>query len=99
MEGKIQQARRAAFEAWFTVAYTASKLSPRQTNCGILTDGYADPRVNLCWLGFNAALDSLEIKFPLEVKRAFHEYDLGYNEAVDSCRAAIESTNLGIKIK
>lgn len=50
---------REAFEEWFTATYTAHKLSPRQTNCGIITDGYADSRVDLCWRGWVASRAAL----------------------------------------
>lgn len=45
---------REAFEAWFTDTYTAHKLSPRLTNCGIISDGYSDSRVDLCYRGWQA---------------------------------------------
>lgn len=91
-----EEKRRELFEAWFTKTYTAHKLSPRQTNCGILTDGYADSRVDLCWKGFNAALDAVVIELPNEVS---HVTSIPFEEGRDAVLAAIESTGLGIKIK
>ena len=66
MTSKNMEARREAFERWFTETYTAHKLSPRMTNCGIVTDGYQDSRVDLCWRGFNAALDSICVELPFD---------------------------------
>lgn len=92
----VEEVRRELFEAWFTKNYTAHKLSHRQTNCGILTNGYADSRVDLCWQGFNAALDAVEIELP-------HERSLSASDDPWSVREwciwAIEQTGLGLKVK
>lgn len=60
---------REAFEEWFTATYTAHKLSPRQTNCGIITDGYADSRVDLCWRGWVASRAALSQQADPECER------------------------------
>ena len=94
---KIQQARRELFEEWTKSEH--GDLTRRQ-------DGeYFDDLTHGAWLGFNAALDCVVIDLPQEL----HAYpgqpqedrllDADRNHAIKQCRAAIESTNLGIKIK
>lgn len=70
---------REAFEEWFTATYTAHKLSPRQTNCGIITDGYADSRVDLCWRGWVASRAALSQQ--AEPAQAQDERDAVYRDA------------------
>jgi hypothetical protein len=86
----IEETRRGMFEAWFL------KHKPI-TGPDMLKEGSFVPE----WMfeGWCAALDAVVIELPSGVKRAFHEYDLGYNEALDRCESAIESTNLGLKIR
>lgn len=88
MADKIMDARRAKFEQWFTETYTAHKLSPRLTNCGIVTDGYSDSRVDLCWRGYNAALDSLCVELPFETHG-----NMAASEVIEAIHAA------GVKTK
>ena len=86
---KIQQARRELFEAWTKSEY--GNISRRQ-------DGeYFDDLTHGAWLGFNAALDSVEIELPAPEDGLVKSYGplLYLDEVVD----AIESTNLGIKVK
>ena len=84
MTDKIQQARRELFEAWATRQHGG--LSRRD-------DGeYFDDLTHGAWLGFNAALDSVEIELPDSNCEAQDNYML-------ACERAIESTNLGIKVK
>lgn len=97
MTDKIQQARRELFEAWTKSEH--GDLTLRQ-------DGeYFDDLTHGAWLGFNAALDCVVIELPAEIdefadddpgRRAF---SLFTNTALRGCRTAIESTNLGIKVK
>lgn len=91
MTDKIQQARRAAFEAWFEC------LNHRKPEIQYSIGGhyYADQRTEDAWLAFNAALDAVVIELPSDPN---HEF-IDRASAVDACRAAIESTNLGIKAK
>lgn len=96
MEDKIQQARRELFEAWTKSEH--GDLTRRQ-------DGeYFDDLTHGAWLGFNAALDLAVIELPGErTKRPgfMHETleDSAHNNCRDLCIDAIESTNLGIKVK
>ena len=86
MTDKIQQARRELFEAWTKIEHC--DLTRRQ-------DGeYFDDLTHGAWLGFNAALDLAVIELP-EYTEEVRQY--GYSAA--DVHAAIESTNLGIKVK
>lgn len=85
---KIQQARRAAFERWW--------LSEGLT-LNDPTYGRHTTTTQAAWMGFNAALDCVVIELP-EPHFEFEGDTCG--ELFDSeVRAAIESTNLGIKVK
>lgn len=50
------------------------------------------------WAAFNAALDAVVITLP-EWQQYDDDFTAGTAFAIDDCRAAIESTNLGLKIK
>jgi len=96
MTDKIQQARRAAFEVAL-----AQKNSQRQ---GSGFDALRPEEVRNMWWAFNAALDCVVIELPCErTKRPgfMHETleDSAHNNCRDLCADAIESTNLGIKVK
>lgn len=95
MSKSVEEVRRDAFEA----AYSKLDQQAAQHLLFVRDDGqYGYCTTRTAWGCFNAALDAVEIKLPLPVKRAFHEYDLGYNEALEDCRAAIEQTGLGLKV-
>ena len=91
MTDKIQQARRELFEAWTKSEH--GDLTRRQ-------DGeYFDDLTHGAWLGFNAALDCVVIELPDPCRQVTID-----DESIDiywpnEVRAAIESTNLGIKVK
>lgn len=102
MTDKIQQARRAAFEEWDTKTFGSADADHSIND----DDGrYSDGIVDQCWQAFNAALDCVVIELPSEL----HAYsgqpqderllDADRNHTIKLCRAAIESTNLGIKVK
>ena len=88
---KIQQCRRELFEAWAKSEY--GNISRRQ-------DGeYFDDLTHGAWLGFNAALDCVVVELPESCRQVTID-----DESIDiywpnEVRAAIESTNLGIKVK
>ena len=86
---KIQQARREIFEAWTKSEH--GNISRRQ-------DGeYFDDLTHGAWLGFNDALDCVLIELP-DPHFEFEGDTCG--ELFDSeVRDAIESTNMGIKVK
>ena len=83
MEDKIQQARRAAFEGW----WLSEGLTLNDPTYGRYTT-----TTQAAWMGFNAALDCVVIELPDSNCEAQDHYML-------ACERAIESTNLGIKVK
>lgn len=91
MTDKIQQARRELFEAWTKSEH--GDLTRRQ-------DGeYFDDLTHGAWLGFNAALDCVVLELPDPCRQVTFD-----DESIDiywpnEVRSAIESTNLGIKVK
>lgn len=85
MTDKIQQARRAAFEV------ALSLKNSQRAKSGF--DDLRPEEVRNMWWAFNAALDCVVIELPDAWKHPNPQsYEIG-------CRAAIESTNLGIKVK
>ena len=90
---KIQQARRELFEAWTKREH--GNISRRQ-------DGeYFDDLTHGAWLGFNAALDLAVIELPKCSASMFltSREAIAAQAGVIMCADAIESTNLGIKVK
>ena len=90
---KIQQARRELFEAWTKSEH--GNISRRQ-------DGeYFDDLTHGAWLGFNAALDLAVIELPTRIASMFvtSREAIAAQAGVIMCADAIESTNLGIKVK
>ena len=100
MTDKIQQARRAAFES-AVARYWDEHLAHFDRD----GDGYVFGDMHAAWWAFNTALDCVVIELPPEL----HAYtgqpqedrllDADRNHTIKQCRAAIESTNLGIKVK
>lgn len=87
MTDKIQQARRELFEAWTKIEH--GDLTRRQ-------DGeYFDDLTHGAWLGFNAALDCVEIMI---MPKAVAEQFSGEFVAAD-CRLAINVQGLGLRVK
>lgn len=115
MTDKIQQARRAAFEAkcpvpaWVTwnVGRADYYSNFRDSTRKRQAENYSAK-----WNGFNSALDAVEIELPkalempdeddcedYEVFEAYEALTCSANTMLSDCRRAIESTNLGIKVK
>lgn len=92
MSKSVEEVRRAAFEKWWVECENRKK--PETFNNG----DYCAPSVYNAWQAFNAALDAVEIQFPLRAHDGWHDYDQGYNQAHSDCRAAIEQTGLGLKV-
>lgn len=93
----VEETRRELFEAWAVREQESIKRHQ---------DGYFDYHTHGAWIGFNAALDAVEIELPSPISG--HNTDANgfvnpvaveYDECIDECRAAIESTSLGIKVK
>lgn len=93
MTDKIQQARRAAFEAAL-----AQKNSQRQES-GF--DALRPEEVRNMWWAFNAALDCVVIELPTCSASMFvtSREAIAAQAGAAMCADAIESTNLGIKVK
>ena len=85
MTDKIQQARRSAFEV------ALAQKNNQRAESGF--DALRPEEVRNMWWAFNAALDCVLIELPS------HTEHTGSSGAIAACRAAIESTNLGIKVK
>ena len=88
MTDKIQQTRRAVFEDYVVREHGNPALNKDGDYFCDITHG--------AWLGFNAALDCVVIELPHDVS---HVTCPPFEEGRDAVLAAIESTNLGIKIK
>lgn len=94
MTDKIQQARRAAFEA----AYLKQYFYPAE-RWSLVPEKYRTQHAEIAWWAFNAALDAVEIELPDPRRQVTID-----DESIDiywpnEVRTAIESTNLGIKVK
>lgn len=96
---KIKQARRAAFES--SVARDWDEHLAHFDRDG---DGYVFGDIQAAWWAFNAALDCVVIELPafpsmssLSPTGVLLDKERGV--AITECRAAIESTSLGIKVK
>ena len=94
---KIQQARRAAFES------SLETRNRQRAESGF--DALKPDEVRQMWWAFNAALDCVVIELPQELRAYSGQpqedrlLDVERNHTIKLCRAAIESTNLGIKVK
>ena len=85
MTKTVEEVRRAAFESVFP--RNGLTLDPDGLYSGEWASFY-----NAKWQGFNAALDAVEIQLPFS-----NDDDL--SDQIEECRAAIEQTGLGLKIK
>ena len=97
---KVRDARRGLF----IIALDNRQSDRDKAGLDALTRG----EVSQAWKAFNAALDAVEIVLPgltgmdqpftgtpiSEIRAHNH-----YNRAIAQCRSAIESTNLGLRIK
>lgn len=90
----IEQTRRELFEAQMVSSLIAEGYNLDGASCVIMRRGdgsYSSVRVSGAWQGFNAALDAVVIELP-------QEDDHGRITRTRAVRA-IESTNLGLKIR
>lgn len=100
MTDKIQQARRAAFELHMNANHPSISLRcyGEAQGCNGCND-YEDDMASAMYAAFNAALDCVVIELPVLGICAMTNENLGYQRGIRDSRAAIESTNLGIKVK
>lgn len=91
MTNKITEARRKLFED----EYSRLDQQAAEHLLFIRDDGqYGYHTTRVAWACFNAALDAVEIELPKEFDRRDVQ-GLDYDEVI----AAIESTNLGLRVK
>ena len=97
MTNKIQQARRAAFREIFANAPYEFCMARYAEDNTSWPGNYVAYHVECAWQAFNAALDCVVIELPAHEDGLVKSYGplLYLDEVVD----AIESTNLGIKVK
>jgi hypothetical protein len=98
MTSKITEARRALFEAFVAKTYGyASREEGHDNGVFELNElgQYIYISVGGYWRIWNAALDAVEIELPGDPNEEFCDR----RSAVEACRAAIESTNLGLRVK
>lgn len=93
----VENTRRELFEAWYKNEFPASELRV-QNLIGTYTKSHAD----LCWQAFDAALDSVVIELPGKIGEEhggdFYSASI-HDSVIAECQDAIETTNLGIKVK
>lgn len=90
MSKTVEEVRRAAFEA----AYLKQYLYPAE-RWSLVPEKYRTQHAEIAWCAFNAALDAVEIKLPEPHSTNGGDCVIDYDE----CRAAIEQTGLGIRVK
>lgn len=98
MTETVEQARRALFEAWICKCGRAVGFGTYIKN-GVIK--YSDPSTDIAWAAFNAALDAVEIELPAiafddDMNKSTW---IGIKSAISECRSAIQSLNLGLRIK
>ena len=105
---KVSETRRRMFEAWFLKNYSWFIENNR---CGYSLERFTTRPFQYIgtiphhdWRVFNAALDAVEIVLPRErkVRSGWQEAagaDMAFNDCLEYCVDAIESTNLGLRIK
>ena len=109
MTKSVEDVRRAAFEAIWPMPENCIRCG----NTYAATSYKAWQAVEFIhrWEGFNAALDAVEIHLPerdakgsgspdSEMGASLEQYEsVAYNFALEDCRAAIEQTGLGLRVK
>ena len=92
MSKSVEEGRRAAFEA----AYSKLDQQAAQHLLFVRDDGqYGYHTTRTAWACFNAALDAVEIQLPEPHSTNGGDCVVDYDE----CRAAIEQTGLGLRVK
>ena len=89
----VEQTRRALFES-LQGARADKSVWVRGYNSG----DYKNPVMQNRWVGFNAALDAVEIEMPKISDQPVADHYC-WSSCEEKCRSAINSTNLGLRIK
>lgn len=96
----IEEKRRELFEAW-----QGEKADKKRYRRGPCAGMYKNPAMQNGWKCFNAALDAVAIWLPGKFdpimtrgRSGMFAEDEARDQAIDDCRAAIESTGLGLKV-
>lgn len=91
---QVEQKRRELFEVW-------AEGRGLDLYCS-RTDMYEDAETLWAWSAWRAALDAVVIELP-SGRKIRHlpapDENESYNEALENCRDAIESTGLGLTVK
>jgi hypothetical protein len=107
----IEETRRGMFEAWHRENFKAKYSNghpTRDMHNGKYAERYTVDREQDRWIAFNAALDAVVIELPelAEPREPAYAFDDSWRDGYTAasryrrqCRAAIESTNLGLKIR
>ena len=103
MSKSVEEVRRAAFEA----AYLKKYFYPAE-RWSLVPEKYRTQHAEIAWWAFNAAMDSICIELPglIGLDQPFTGTPISeirahnhYNQALADCRAAIEQTGLGLRVK
>lgn len=96
---ELIEVRRKAFEGYMRIAFPEDFAKKGASMLEWNGATYIFTWVHWYWQAWNAALDSVVVELPIPVKRAYHEYDLGYNESLDHCEEAIHAAGIKTKVK
>lgn len=108
MTKTVEEARRAAFRKIFANPPYEFGMARYTEDSTSWPGNYVSYHVECAWQAFNAGLDAVEIQFPglIGLDQPFTGTPISeirahnhYNQALDDCRAAIEQTGLGLRIK
>jgi hypothetical protein len=104
MTQSVEEARRKLFEDKIVTHWPGARFHYRRDalpKSDPLYNTYVEQCLHDAWIGFNAALDAMEI--PLKSPYMDYSYSdseiTGACKQYDRCRAAIEKTGLGLRIK
>ena len=94
----IEETRRGLFEGKYPMPSWVTWNVDRSDYYSIFRDSTRKRQAEIYsakWQGFNAALDAVVIELPTDPNHEFSDRA----SAVDACRSAITSTNLGLTAK
>lgn len=85
---------RKEFETWALSDFGLTPGHMRKNEDGsyvnIPTQGY--------WEVWQASRAVLVVVLPEDIKRAYHDRDEGWNDALDACRAAIKAAGVKVQV-